>query len=92
MLVAAKLLLLSFSVMGIAGTGATGMVLQTPLSNAIEIHEDHLGVNTTLPLPAIKGQQMAYDHLMKNNERWIAKNHTWMPDFDDSETDDLDDD
>ena len=90
MLAAAKLLFLTFGVMGVAGTGVTGMNLETPLSNAIEVHEDHLSANTTLPEQAIKGQQMAYDHLVKNLDRWLAKNHTWMPD-DDNETDDLDD-
>lgn len=75
----AKVLLLMFAVTGIAATGASGMYTETPpLTKAIEIHEDHLGSDSTLPAQAIKGQQNAYDHLMKNWEKWAIKNHTWM--------------
>ena len=91
MLAVAKVLFLALAVTGVSATGvATGMV-QTPLTNAIEIHEEHLGTGSTLPDQAVKGQQTAYDHLMKNQERWLAKNHTWMPDDHDNEADDLDD-
>jgi len=90
MFVVAKLLFLAFAVTGVAATGIATGAVQTPLSNAIEIHEDHLGVGSVMPDQCTKGQQTAYDHLMKNQERWLAKNHTWMPD-DDDETDDMDD-
>jgi len=91
MFVAVKVLFLAFAVTGVAATGVATGVVQTPLTNAIEIHEDHLGANSTLPDQAIKGQQNAYDHLIKNQDRWLAQNHTWMPDDHDNETDDLDD-
>ena len=91
MLAVAKVLFLALAVTGVSATGVATVVVQTPLTNAIEIHEDHLGADSTLPQQAMKGQQTAYDHLMKNQERWLAKNHTWMPDDDHNETDDLDD-
>jgi len=91
MFVVAKLLFLAFAVTGVAATGMATGAVQTPLSNAIEIHENHLGMDSIMPDQATKGQQTSYDHLMKNQERWLAKNHTWMPDEDHKETDDLDD-
>jgi len=73
MLAAAKVLVLALAVTG-AGTAsvATGMVV-VPLTKAIEIHEDNLGTDSPLPDQAMKGQQIAYDHIMKNQERWLAK-------------------
>jgi len=91
MLATAKVLFLALAVTGVSATGVATTVVQTPLSHAIDIHEDHLGANTTLPSQAMKGQQNALDHLMKNQERWLANNHSWMPDDDDNETDDLND-
>jgi len=90
MLAAAKVLILALAVTGVSATGVATGVVQTPLTKAIEIHKDHLQ-NSTMPEQAMKGQQTAYDHLLKNQDRWVAKNHTWMPDDHDNETDDLDD-
>ncbi len=86
MLAAAKVLVLALAVTGVSATGVATGVVQTPLLKAIDIHEDHMGANSTLPQQAMKGQQNALDHLMKNQERWVAGNHTWVPD-DDNETD-----
>jgi hypothetical protein len=91
MLAVAKVLFLALAMTGVSATGLATGVAHTPMTKAIEIHKDHLGTNSTLPQQAMKGQQTAYDHLMKNQERWLAKNHTWMPDDHDNETDDLDD-
>lgn len=90
MLAAAKVLMLALAVTGVSAAGVATGAIQTPLSKAIDIHEDHMGANSTLPQKAMKGQQNALDHLMKNQDRWIAGNHTWVPGTD-NETDDLDD-
>lgn len=79
MLAGVKMLLLAFAVMGVAATGASGAVIETPLSRAIEIHEEHLGEDSKLPAQAIKGQQTAYDHIVKSWENWLAKNSSRMP-------------
>ena len=92
MLASLKVLFLMSAVLGVAATGAAGVNADAPMSKAIDIHEDHLGADTTLPDQAIKGQQTAYDHLMKNLEKWIAKNHTWMPGDHGNSSDDMDDD
>jgi len=69
-----------FAVTGIATTGASGTYVEMPMSKAIEVHEDHLSsTDSPLPITAMKGQQMSYDHLMMNLVKWIAKNHTWNP-------------
>ncbi len=86
MLAAVKVLILAFAVTGVSAAGVATGVVQTPLSKAIDIHEDHMGANSTLPQQAMKGQQNALDHLMKNQERWVAGNHTWILD-DGNETD-----
>jgi len=88
MLASAKILFLTFAVIGVAATGATGV--DSPMKKAIQIHEDHLGTNSNMPDQAIKGQQNSYDRLMMNQARWIAQNHTWSPDDDSDETDDMD--
>jgi len=91
MLAVAKVLFLALAVTGVSVTGVAAGEIQTPLTKAIEIHRDHLGADSTMPQQSVKGQQNAYDHLMMNQDKWIAKNHTWMPGPDHNETDDLDD-
>ena len=91
MLAVAKVLFLALAVTGVSASGVAMGAVQTPLTNAIEIHEDHLGMDSPMPQQSTKGQQTAYDHLMKNQEKWLAKNHTWMPGHGHDKTDDLDD-
>ena len=85
MLASAKILILTFAVIGIATTGATGV--DAPMKKAIQIHEDHLGTNSTMPDQAIKGQQNSYDRLMMAMEKWMAGNHTSEPEEELSDTD-----
>jgi len=75
MLAIAKVLLLAFAVSGVAVTGAAAGVVHIPLTKAIDIHKNHLGPDSKLPLNAMKGQQNAYDHLVENQQRWM-QNHT----------------
>lgn len=86
MLATAKVLFVALALTGVAGAGvATGMV---PLTKAIDIHEKHLGLNSTMPDQSRQGQQNALDHLMQNQDRWINKNMTHEPDV--NETDERD--
>ena len=88
MIAAAKALVLAF--VAVTGVGATGVVtgaIDVPLQKAIDIHKDHLGANSTMPEQSQKGQQNALDHLLENQEKWLARNVTHVPD-DDNETDD----
>lgn len=74
MLAAVKVLFVALALTGVAGTGvATGMV---PLTKAIDIHEKHLGQNSTMPDQSRQGQQNALNHLMENQERWLSRNVT----------------
>ena len=72
MLVSAKLLFMTLAVVGIAATGATGV--DSPMSKAIQVHEDHL-TDTTMPDKSYRGQQNSYDRLTMAQERWLAGNH-----------------
>lgn len=73
MLVSTKVLFLAFAVVGVAaGAGA----VNSPMMKAIQIHEDHLGADSTMPDQAIQGQQNSLDRLMDAQERWLAGNHT----------------
>ena len=86
MLAAAKVLFVALALTGVAGAGvAAGMV---PLTKTIDIHEKHLGQNSTMPDQSMQGQQNALDHLMQNQDRWINKNMTHEPDVNETaETD-----
>lgn len=83
MLVTAKVLLVALALTGVAGAGvATGM---TPLTKAIDIHEKHLGQNSTMPDQSRHGQQNALDHLLHNQESWLSKNVTREPELNETE-------
>ncbi|HEX9909179.1 MAG TPA: hypothetical protein VGB78_12075 [Thermoplasmata archaeon] len=86
MIAAAKALVLAFALGGLfsAGAVATGTV-DIPLEQARLIHEDHLGANSTLPDAATNGQQTALDHIVANQEKWVAEHPLG---HDDNETDD----
>ena len=92
MMAAVKAIVLAL--VAVTGAGAAGVatgVVSLPLQNAIDIHEDHLGENSTMPEQSHKGQQNALDHLLDNQERWLAShNATQMPDNDLNETDEDD--
>jgi len=75
MFVIAKAALLALAVMGVAATGAVAGVVHVPLQKAIDIHKEHLGQNSTMPEQSTPGQQNALDHLMENQQRWMAKPH-----------------
>jgi hypothetical protein len=85
MLVSAKILFLTFAVVGVAATGAAAV--DSPMMKAIQIHESHLGADSTIPDQAVKGQQNSYDRLMMAQEKFLAGNHTWTPDEDPVDTD-----
>jgi hypothetical protein len=76
----AHALVLALAVTGLAGAGLAGL----PMEKAIGMHKNQLGPDSKLPEQAMKGQQSALDHLLKNQERWVAGNHTATPD--DNET------
>lgn len=90
MIAAAKAIVLAF--VAVAGVGATGVVagaVHIPMQKAIDIHKDHLGQNSTMPEQSHKGQQNALDHLLSNQEKWLAShNVTHVPDDELNETDD----
>lgn len=74
MIASAKALVLAFVMSGAFSGGA--MMAEDhpmPLEQAKEIHEDHLGADSTLPDQAIKGQQTAYDHIVSALEKWLEK-------------------
>jgi hypothetical protein len=73
MLLAVKALVLVLVVSGVGATGASIGMVSTPMDKAIDIHERNLQQNSTLPVQSLKGQQTALDHLMHNQERWLAK-------------------
>ncbi len=89
MIAAAKAIVLAL--VAVTGVGATGVVagaIDVPMQKAIDIHEDHLGQNSTMPQQSHKGQQNALDHLLDNQEKWLSRNITQVPDDDLNETDD----
>lgn len=86
MIAVVKALMLAFAVSGVAVTGVAAGVSHLPMQKAIDIHKNHLGQNTTMPDQSLKGQQNALDHLVHNQERWVATNHTAEPDHDMNET------
>ena len=87
MIAAAKAIVLALVAVG--GIGAAGVAAgDVHLQNAIDIHKDHLGANSTMPEQSHKGQQNSLDHLLENQEKWLARNITQVPDDDLNETDD----
>lgn len=68
-----KVVIVALAVTGAAGSGVTASVVKIPLENSIQVHEDHMDQDSTLPEQAMKGQQTAIDHLRVNQERWLAK-------------------
>ena len=70
--------MLALAVTGLAGAGVAAL----PMDKAIEIHKNHIGPDSKLPQQAMKGQNNSLDHLLKNQERWVAGNHTLEPDND----------
>ena len=85
MLAIAKVLILAFAVTGVAGTGVATGVVHMPLQNAIDIHKNHLGENSTMPEQSTHGQQNALDHLMENQQRWLANPHNETADVNDTD-------
>lgn len=85
MLAIAKVLILAFAVTGVAGTGVATGVVHMPLQNAIDIHKNHLGQNSTMPEQSTYGQQNALDHLMENQQRWLSKPHNETADLNDTD-------
>lgn len=64
----------ALSLVGAGGMGVVAEMGKVPLDKPIEIHEEKLGQDSTMPDQCKKGQQTALDHLRWNQERWIA-NH-----------------
>ncbi len=88
----AKAVLLALAVAGVAATGVAASVVDAPMQEAIDIHKEHLGQNSTMPEQSTYGQQNSLDRLMENWERWMSKPHNETDDDDLNETgdDDLD--
>lgn len=80
MIPALKALVLTLA---IAGVSVSGVAAEEPLTKAIAIHEEHLGEDSQLPEPAMKGQQTAYDHLVENQNRWMQNHANETADDDD---------
>jgi hypothetical protein len=76
MIAVVKALVLALAVTGLASAG----VVATPLNKAIDIHKNHLGPDSKLPENAMKGQQNALDHLMKNQARWLQNQNNTSSD------------
>jgi hypothetical protein len=92
MLAVAKVMIVALALTGVAGTGVAAGVVHVPMQKAIDIHKSHLGDNSTMPEQSQKGQQNALDHLLSNQEKWLAShNVTQTPDDDLNETEDLGD-
>jgi len=72
-----KVVIVALAVTCAAGSGVTASAVKIPLDNAIQVHEDHMGDESTLPHQAMKGQQTAIDHQRAAQERWLA-NHPNM--------------
>ena len=89
MIATMKAVMLALVVTAAAGTTAVAAGVDLPLQKAIDIHRDHLGDNSTMPEKSIKGQQNALDHLLLNQERWVA-NQQNMTQYDDNDTDEPD--
>lgn len=88
MFVIAKAVLLAMVVTGVAATGTVAGVVHLPMQKAIDIHKGHLGQNSTMPGQSTHGQQNSLDHLMENQQRWMAKPHNETADHDElNETD-----
>jgi len=86
---AAKAIVLAFvAVTGVGATGVAAGAIDVPMQKAIDIHQDHLGQNSTMPEQSHKGQQNSLDHLLSNADRWLSKNITQAPDDELNETDD----
>ncbi len=85
MLAIAKVLILAFAVTGVAGAGVATGVVDMPLQHAIDIHKNHLDQNSTMPEQSRHGQQNALDHLMENQERWLANPHNETADVNDTD-------
>ena len=91
MLAIAKVLIVALTLTGVAGTGLAAGVVYEPLQKPIDIHESHLGDNSTMPDQSHNGQQNALDHLLENQER-ILSNHnvTHLPDTNETELPEVD--
>lgn len=90
MFVIAKAVLLALAVTCVAATGAVAGVVHVPMQKAIDIHKEHLGQNSTMPLESKHGQQNALDHLMENRMRWMSKPHNETSDDNDLNEPDAD--
>ncbi len=92
MLAAAKVLIVALALTGAVGGGVAAGAVHVPMQKAIDIHKEHLGANSTMPEQSKHGQQNSLDHLLSNQEKWLAShNVTSAPDDDLNETDDLGD-
>jgi hypothetical protein len=70
----AKALMFALAIAGIAaGEGLTGAGDDVPLEQAKQIHHELMGDDSRLPDQATKGQQTAMDHIVLDQERWLAK-------------------
>jgi hypothetical protein len=80
MLAIAKVMIVALALMGVAGTGVVAGLANGPLQKPIDIHQSHLGQNTTMPERSQNGQQNALNHLLENQDRLSSRNVTLMPD------------
>ncbi len=86
MLATAKAVLVALALTGVVGTGVAAGEVHLPLQKAIDIHKAHLGDNSTMPEQSQKGQQNSLDHLLANQEKFLANhNVTHEPDTNDTE-------
>jgi hypothetical protein len=87
----AKAVLLALAVAGVAATGVAASVVDAPMQEAIDIHKEHLGQDSTMPEQSTYGQQNSLDRLMENWERWMSKPHNETDDdLNETDDDDLD--
>ena len=72
MISVAKMLVLSFAVIGVMTVGSASATT-IPMEHAKYIHQVHLSEDVDMSVTSHKGQQTAYDSICSNQERWIAK-------------------
>jgi len=82
----AKVLMVALALTGVGGTGMAAGVVHVPMQKAIDIHNSHLGRNSTMPEQSQNGQHNSLYHLLLNQQRFLS-NHkvTHVPDTNETE-------
>lgn len=79
MLAALKLVLIAFSLGGLAVAGAAATDQHMPLENAKLNLQEKLGQNSTMPEQSKAGLENAYEHVCANQARWLENHNMTKP-------------